>query len=113
VFLVGVACALASCGDGDDETSASDGTSASSERTRAINEAKLAYATAVAKHIDLSDGPCLAERLPGLPGWVVDIAHDPREAIDDVAANQCARYRAGEAEHFVELDETGRLIRTG
>ena len=71
----------------------------------------MVYATAEAKHIDLSAGPCLAERLPGLPDWVVDVAHDPRQAVDDQPVNQCARYRAGEAHHFVELDPDGELIR--
>jgi hypothetical protein len=60
---------------------------------------------------DLSVGPCISESLPGLPDWVVDIAHDPRQSIDDVPENQCQRYRDGEAEHFVELDEDGTLIK--
>ena len=39
------------------------------------------------------------------------IAHDPRESIDDEAANQCQRYRSGEAHHCVELNIDGQLIR--
>ena len=38
-----------------------------------------------------------------MPLWVADIAHDPREDIDDEPENQCQRYREGEASHFVEL----------
>jgi hypothetical protein len=59
----------------------------------------------------MSKGPCLAEQLPGLPDWVVDVAHDPRQPVDDQPANQCARYRNGQAHHFVELDPGGKLIR--
>jgi hypothetical protein len=60
---------------------------------------------------DLSVGPCISESLPALPDWVVDIAHDPRQSIDDAPENQCQRYRDGEAEHFVELGEDGTLIK--
>jgi hypothetical protein len=42
---------------------------------------------------------------------VADIAHDPRLPLDDDPANQCQRYRNGEAHHFVELDENGQLIK--
>ena len=61
--------------------------------------------------VDLDRGPCIAQRLPGLSDWVVDIAHDPRQPIDDDPANQCARFRDGQAHHFVELDPDGDLIR--
>lgn len=36
---------------------------------------------------------------------------DPREDVDDDPANQCQRYRSGEADHFVELTPDGELIR--
>jgi hypothetical protein len=39
------------------------------------------------------------------------VAHDPRQPIDDEAANQCQRFRSGEAHHFVELNIDGQLIR--
>jgi hypothetical protein len=42
---------------------------------------------------------------------VADIAHEPRQPVDDEPANQCARFRNGEAHHFVELDPDGALIR--
>jgi hypothetical protein len=75
--------------------------------------AKAAYAKARAARRDLSDGPCLVDRVPGMPDWVVDVAHDPRRDVDDEPENQCSRYRRGEADHFVELDTQGNVIRVG
>jgi hypothetical protein len=81
------------------------------ERDRAITAAKQAYGEATARGEDLDRGPCIAENLPNLPEWVADVAHDPREEIDDQPKNQCRRYREGEASHFVELSPDGELIR--
>lgn len=58
--------------------------------------------------VDLSAGPCLG--VIG-PDWVADIAHDPREPVDDDPANQCAEYREGKVTHFVELTPEGKLIK--
>lgn len=71
--------------------------------------AKFLYAGQAKR--DLSNGPCLSESLPGLSDWAVDIAHDPRQAVDDQPANQCQSYRDGETHHFVELTPDGQLIR--
>jgi hypothetical protein len=81
------------------------------ERDQAITAAKRAYEDAVARGQKLDDGPCIAEDLPDLPDWVADVAHEPRQVIDDKSANQCRRYRDGEASHFVELTPDGELIR--
>ena len=59
---------------------------------------------------DISAGPCL-DNNEAFPGWVIDIAHDPREPVDDDPDNQCSAYRLGDAEHFVELSVTGDIIR--
>jgi hypothetical protein len=58
----------------------------------------------------MTNGPCL-----GLikPDWVADVAHDPRQPVDDDPANQCPEYRSGEVGHFVELDPEGNYIRSG
>jgi hypothetical protein len=80
-------------------------------RDRAVNEAMQAYHEAKANGTDLDRGPCIAEQLPGLPDWVADVAHDPRQPVDDQPANQCQRFRDGEAHHFVELSPSGDLIR--
>lgn len=59
---------------------------------------------------DLSDGPCL-DNNKTFKGWVIDIAHDPRELVDDKAENQCSAYRRGSAKNFVELSLSGDIIR--
>jgi hypothetical protein len=82
-----------------------------SQRDKAIAAAQVAFRKADAQGRILPTGPCIAEHLAGAPDWVVDIAHDPRLPVDDRAANQCARFHSGGAEHFVELTPGGRLIR--
>lgn len=79
------------------------------EADTAINQASNVFSSTKALGTDLSDGPCLSNAL--LPGWVADVAHNPREAIDDLPQNQCATYLEGSAKHFVELDLEGNLIR--
>ena len=59
--------------------------------------------------VDFSEGPCLGSIGPG---WVLDIAHNPRQAVDNEEENQCRQYLTGEAEHFIEMDPEGNLIRT-
>ena len=96
--------ALAGCGSKGSNISPS-----GSER--AVNEAQDVFRQAQSSGVDMSTGPCISESLPSLPDWVADVAHDPRQPIDDEAANQCQRFRSGEAHHFVELNIDGQLIR--
>jgi hypothetical protein len=79
------------------------------DKDKAIAAAKFLYAGQAKR--DLSTGPCLSESLSGLSDWVVDIAHDPRQAVDDQPANQCQSIRDGDTHHFVELTPGGQLIR--
>ena len=102
--LIAVLLVIGISGCGDDEPS-------EGERDRAVAAAMAAFDEATARGIDLDNGPCIAEELPDLPGWVVDVAHDPREEVDDDSDNQCRRFREGEADHFVELTPEGELIR--
>ena len=97
VVLVALALAADCGGDSDD-----------GEREREIAAAHVAYEEAAAAGTDFADGPCLGVVLEN---WVADVAHDPREEVDDRPENQCEAYRSGEAEHFVELDPDGELIR--
>jgi hypothetical protein len=88
------------------------GSSASqSDRDKAVAEAMTAFHRAQGAGQDMGRGPCIAETLPGLPDWAADVAHDPRQPVDDVPANQCSSYRAGQTHHFVELSPDGHLIR--
>jgi hypothetical protein len=89
---------LAACGGGPSE----------SEQEAAIAAARQAYDEAVEQGVDMSNGPCLGVIMNN---WVADVAHDPREDIDDERANQCEAYRQGEADHLVELDPDGNVIR--
>lgn len=84
-------------------------TVSSQEIKTAINQAQHLYRQRKEQVGDFSNGPCLSNAL--MPGWVVDIAHNPRQPIDDMAENQCSAYREDKAKHFVELDPKGNLIR--
>jgi hypothetical protein len=79
------------------------------DKDRAIAAAKFIYAGKAKE--DLSAGPCLSESIPGLSDWAVDVAHDPRQPVDDQPANQCRSFRDGDTHHFVELTPEGQLIR--
>ena len=57
---------------------------------------------------DKSDGPCLSNNIER--DWVCDIAHNPREAVDDLAENQCEKFLSGEANHFVEVTPSCEII---
>jgi len=57
--------------------------------------------------VDFSKGPCLGTIASD---WVLDIAHNPRQAIDEKSENQCADFKEGRAHHFIELDPQGNLI---
>jgi hypothetical protein len=98
--VAAVALVLLACGGASQE-----------EKDAAVEAAYVAFAEADAAGVDFADGPCIADPLPAMPDWVVDIAHDPRTDVDDEPENQCAAYRSGNADHFVELDEQGNLIR--
>lgn len=74
-----------------------------------IEAAKQAFNEAKAAGLDLTTGPCLLESAE--TGWVFDVAHLPREPIDDLPENQCPAYLSGKIQHFVELDSRGAVIR--
>lgn len=58
---------------------------------------------------NLNNGPCLSNEI--YADWVCDVAHDPREQIDNIPENQCPVFREGKAHHFVEVDENCDFIR--
>lgn len=71
--------------------------------------AKQKFEEEKSKGTNFSNGPCLG--IVAI-GWVVDIAHNPRQkAIDDKPENQCSDYLSGSVSHFIELDTKGNLIK--
>ena len=81
----------------------------SEEKDRAVDAAMQVYVQQKAAGVDFSNGPCIAEE--AIDDWSVDIAHNPRQDIDNQPENQCRYYRDGKTHHFVELDPDGKLIR--
>ncbi len=57
--------------------------------------------------VDMTNGPCLGKVAED---WVLDIAHKPREAVDNKPENQCPDYLSGKVKHFIEFDPSGKLI---
>lgn len=80
-----------------------------SEIETAVNQAKFLYRQRKEMGEGFSNGPCLSNAL--MPDWVVDIVHKPRISVDDLSENQCPAYIEGKAQHFVELDLEGNLVR--
>ncbi|HDD45944.1 MAG TPA: hypothetical protein ENG42_00565 [Candidatus Aenigmarchaeota archaeon] len=66
---------------------------------------------------DLSSGPCLSDNNPewDVDGWVCDVAHWPREDVDNLRENQCDGWweakNAGKEVHFVEVTPECKFIR--
>ncbi len=62
---------------------------------------------------DLSNGPCLSDDNPNwdVEDWVCDVAHSPRENVDNIPENQCREFREGRAKHFVEVDPECKFIK--
>jgi len=61
--------------------------------------------------VDLSAGPCIRNPFISPSSWVCDVAHNPRQPIDDLPENQCSAYISGEANHFVEVTPDCKFIR--
>jgi hypothetical protein len=65
----------------------------------------------------LESGPCLSDAKSNwepnwnVNNWVCDIAHYPRQPIDNLQENQCQGFKEGKAQHFVELYPNCTLIR--
>ena len=85
------------------------GTTTSDESRVAIQRAYEVYEEYRVIGLNMEKGPCLTNDL--MDDWVLDIAHDPRQEIDNDSGNQCKDYLFGEKSHFVELSPDGELIR--
>lgn len=59
--------------------------------------------------LNLTNGPCLSNNI--VDDWACDVAHSPRQAVDNLPENQCIGFRNGSAHHFVEVDENCTVIK--
>jgi len=64
---------------------------------------------ALAAGQDLNNGPCLSNEIA--KDWVCDVAHSPRQAVDNNPANQCPAYGIN-ATHFVEVTPSCEYMRS-
>jgi hypothetical protein len=81
-----------------------------SDREKAISECKQECNSKLKANEDLSNGPCLLDPIADLPDWVCDVAHKPRQDVDNQPVNQCGAFREGRANHFVEVDINCEII---
>ncbi|OGY50776.1 MAG: hypothetical protein A3J65_00295 [Candidatus Buchananbacteria bacterium RIFCSPHIGHO2_02_FULL_45_11b] len=63
-----------------------------------------------ASNRDLNPGPCLSNEI--IPDWVCDVAHSPRQDIDNLPENQCLAFKEGKARHYVEVDGNCEVIKS-
>lgn len=59
----------------------------------------------------LEHGPCLLNPMPINTDWVCDVAHYPRQQVDNRIEYQCSAFRGGAASHFVEVNPECKLIK--
>jgi len=78
------------------------------DRDLAIQKAKELFEQRKSEGMEMSDGPCLSDEI--IPDWCADVAHDPRQPVDNLPQNRCRAYREGRVHHFVELDPDGNVI---
>lgn len=50
---------------------------------------------------NLTNGPCLLDPMEN-ENWVCDVAHEPRQLVDDKPENQCSSY-GKTAKYFIEV----------
>lgn len=79
------------------------------DEAAAIEAAQKIFSEKISAGVDMSSGPCLADEV--IDDWAADVAHSPRQAIDNLPENQCQSFRDGKVKHFVELDPEGKFLR--
>ncbi len=79
---------------------------------RAIGACIKACQELNASGANMSVGPCAANPLKDYPSWVCDVAHNPRQPVDDIRENQCPLYRNGGAGYFIEVTPDCAYIRS-
>jgi len=67
--------------------------------------------SALATDLAMPSSACIGNPMQSFPDYVCDLAHNPREAVDDLPENQCSAYREGKAKRFVEVDTNCNVIK--
>ena len=87
-------------------TSTTDSTDTTDSTGSVTNDQKSLCISLCEKYLangtNLSNGPCLSNQIAD--DWVCDVAHSPREQVDNNPDNQCPAFRQGQAHHFIEVD---------
>ena len=91
----------------DNDTSAVKTPTFEEQKTEQLEFAQRVYSQYKTAGGNMSSGPCLSNGTE----WVVDVVNNPRQAVDDLPANQCPSYLSGLSKHFIELDLSGNLVR--
>jgi len=79
------------------------------DKTQALVKCQqLCQDTLSSDGVDFEVGPCLSNEIA--PDWVCDVVHEPRQAVDNLTANQCEAFRQGRANHFVEVDGNCNVV---
>lgn len=71
-----------------------------------INCSEGLFGSLVMTQVQL-DSQCLGK----CSDYSVDLVHVPRSPEDDLAGNQCAEFKNGVTKHFIEIDNTGKVVR--
>jgi hypothetical protein len=117
VFFISITILLSSCADQNtpsllQSSSQSQSHSASTQENQPLVDACIqACKTALSAGNDLSTGPCLLDQILLDTNWVCDVAHNPRENVDDLPQNQCLAYRNRVAHNFIEVTPECGVIR--
>ena len=104
VILAAVSCIILLSGCQRDEIQAG-------VEGRAIMECQRLCNDLLAGGEDLGEGPCIGDADFSVAGWVCDVAHNPREDVDNQPENQCSAFRSGDRSHFVEVDPNCTYIK--
>ena len=80
-------------------------------KVNAIRQARSLLDQKLKSGYDLENRPCLAEEI--VPGWAVDIVHQPIEEVDNLLQNQCQFYLEGKVKNLILMDEYGHTVING
>lgn len=78
-----------------------------------VNSQKDAIACAFTLYgMAKNDGIIFDSQCLGICGdYAIDIVHNPRTDMDDIAQNQCEDYSKGRVTNFIELDKDENIIK--